>query len=56
MTESMKYKSGGVGKVQAHITRESVSQHMWMNIELTEFHKACMHEKYPELFQIHSCI
>ena len=52
----MKYKSGGTGKVQAHITRESVFQHMWMNIELTDFHKAYIHEKYPELFQIHSCI
>lgn len=56
MTESMKYKSGSTGKVQDYITREGVFQHMWMNTELTEFHKTYIYEKYPELFRMHNCI
>jgi len=52
----MKYKYGSTGKSQDYITREGIFQHMWMNTELTKFHKAYIYEKYPELFRIHSCI
>lgn len=56
MTESMKYKAGTTGKDQDYITREGVFRYMWMNIELTEFHKTYIYEKYPGLFRIHNCI
>lgn len=56
MTEGMKYKCGSTGKKQDYITREGVFRHMWMNIELTEFHRTYIYDKYPELFRIHNCI
>lgn len=56
MTESIKYKTGSAGKSRDYITREGVFRHMWMNTELTEFHKTYIYEKYPALFRIHNCI
>lgn len=56
MTEGMKYKTGGIGRVQDYVTRERVFLRMWMNTELTEFHQVYIYEKYPELFRIHNCI
>ena len=56
MTEKLKYKAGSKGKDIDYITREGVFRHMWMNIELTEFHKKYIYDKFPYINEIHSCI
>lgn len=56
MTECLKYKAGSKGKAADYITREGVFRHMWMNIELTEEHKKYIYDKYPRIWELHSCI
>jgi transcriptional regulator with XRE-family HTH domain len=56
MTEGLKYKIGSIGKNIDYITREGVFRHMWMNTELTEFHKEYISNKYPNISELHCCI
>lgn len=56
MTEGLKYKTGSVGKNTDYITREGVFRHVWMNTELTEFHKKYISAHYPKVSELHSCI
>lgn len=55
-TEALKYKAGSKGKQEDYITREGVFKHMWMNMDLAEFHRAYIYDEFPDLWEIHSCI
>ena len=55
-TEALKYKAGSTGKQEDYITSEGVFKHMWMNMDLTEFHRSYIYDMFPDLWEIHSCI
>lgn len=55
-TEALKYKAGSTGKQEDYITREGVFKHIWMNMDLTEFHRSYIYDKFPNIWEIHSCI
>ena len=56
MTECLKYKTGSNGKERDYITREGVFRYMWMNTELTDYHKKYIYDKYPNIRELHCCV
>ena len=56
MTEGLKYRTGSVGRDEDYITREGIFKAMWLNINLSDFHKKYIYEQYPSLWELHSCI
>lgn len=55
-TESLKYKTGSIGKENDFITRNGVFRYLWMKGELTDDHRRYIFETYPILYKIQLCI
>jgi len=55
-TESLKYRTGSTGKQEDYITREGIFKHMWINTDLTESRRSYIYNRFPNLWEIHSCI
>lgn len=56
MTESLRYRTGSKGKKKDYVTREGVFRHIWMNTDLSDIHRQYIYDKYPLLWEIHSCV
>lgn len=48
--------SGSSGKAIDYITRKGIFNHLWMDINLTDYHKRYVYEQYPVLYQFEKCI
>jgi len=55
-TKALKNNSGSTGTKFDYITRKGLFQHLWMNAELTEYHRKYIFDKYPILYSIDKCI
>ena len=55
-TEALKNNSGSTGPDFDYITRKGLFQHLWMNGQLTEYHRTYIFGKYPILYKIDKCI
>lgn len=55
-TKVMKKTSGSTGTKFDYITRKGIFQYLWMDGQLTEYHRQYLFDKYPLLYVIDKCI
>ena len=56
LTKTLKYRTESADKQKYYITREGVFKYRWMNIKLEKFYRDYIYEKFPDLWEIHTCI
>lgn len=55
-TKGLKNNYRSTGAKFDYITRKGLFQHLWMNSQLTEYHRKYIFDKYPILYKIDKCI
>lgn len=55
-TRPMRSGAGAKGNKFDYITRKGIFQHLWMGVNLNEYHRKYIFDKYPILYELEKCV